>query len=232
MEGKHNKRVESFLNMIASEDTYYPSENDISFLKRYDACDDFHLTDKVIEDTWGFLKKKFNGLNTITKTLTPLTILHTNAGAGRILDACPSTNVFINALNNDYTCKTICDLLNQRESLEFSYKSSISDISHFFINGDSGNNPKYDVVFTQPLDTNYYKTIDGTPLSRYEALEYYSLRSLDFITKGGYLCVITHPNRFNILRNNKELLGKATAVEQYYDSRVIEEYGCIIFKKD
>jgi hypothetical protein len=232
MDGKHNKKVESFLKMIASEDVFYPNENDIEFLKRYDACDDFHLTDGVIEDVWGFLKKQFNGLNSVTKTVTPITMLHTNAGAGRLLEACPSTNVFINALNNDYTCKTICDLLSKRESLDFSYKSSISNISHFFINGDNGNNPKYDVVFTQPIDTNYYKTIDGTNLTKYDALEYYSLRSLDFLTKGGYLCVFTHPNKFSVLKGNKELFGKAKFNAQYYNSSSMDEYGCIIFKKD
>jgi hypothetical protein len=122
-------------------------------------------------------------------------------------------------------------MLNQHFSVDFSYQSEITDISHYFCNGDNGNTKKYDVVLTQPAASDYYKGIDKTSLANYGALEYYSLRSLDFLTKGGYLCVFTHPRKFSILNGNRKLINEATLVEEIINKDKFDEYGCIIYKK-
>jgi hypothetical protein len=232
MNGITNKEIVNFLDIVGTSDKYYASESDKSYLKNYDACDDYVLTNGLIKDTWKVLQSKFNGLNKITKITDPISILHTNAGTGKVLSDCPSDNVMVTALNNDYVCKVISDLLNQHFSVDFSYKSEISDISHFFINGDNGNTKQFDVVFTQPTENYYYKEIDGTSLSRLAPLEYYSLRSLDFLTKGGYLCIFSHPRKFKSLKENKALMDRASIVSKIFNKNKFEEYGCIIYKKN
>ena len=184
-----------------------------------------------LKKIWDFFKLNFNGLNRITLQSNSISVLHTNAGTGKVLEACPSENVFLNALNNDYTCKRISDLLNARTSIDFNYSSSISDISHYFINGDNGNTRKYDIVFTQPQKLEYYKGIDITSVSKYSPIEYYPIRSLDFLTKGGYLCIFSHYRRFDILKNNKQLTDQADLVYEMANSERFDEYGCLIYKK-
>jgi hypothetical protein len=229
--GISNEQILSFLNMIADKNEYFASFSEKAMIRSYDECDDYKLTDKLISDIWDYMKGEFNGLNKITKSATPITILHTNAGTGKVLEACPSDNVLINAFTTDYTCKRISDLLNARTSLDFSYKSSVEDISHFFINGDNGNTEKYDIVFTQPTSSRYYEDIDGTRLTRYKPLEYYAVRSLDFVTKGGYACVFLPHSQFSILKANNELNNMAKLVQTIYNNRTFDEYACLIYKK-
>ena len=200
MNGISNRDIIDFLDVMSTTDKFYASESDKSYLRNYDACDDYILNKKMTTKVWKELQSHLNGLNRITQIVNPISILHTNAGTGKVLADCPSDNVMVTAFNNDYICKRISDILNQHFSVDFSYKSEISDISHFFINGDNGSTKKHDVVFTQPVKTDYYKEIDGTNLSNLGYLEYYSLRSLDFLTKGGYLCIFTHPLKFNIIK--------------------------------
>jgi len=230
---QHNLEIVDFLDLISDRDEYYANASEKAFIRNYDECDDYHLRDAIIEGAWEALSQKLSGLNRITLETSPITIMHTNAGSGKVLEACPSSNVFINALNNDYTCKKISDLLNASASIDFGYKSSISDISHYFINGCNGNTQKYDIVFTQPIKNNdYYREIDGTRLSTYGYLEYYSVRSLDFVTKGGYLCIFTHDRNFIILKNNKELNATASLVKTVSRKGKFDEYGFAIYKKN
>jgi len=231
MNSNRNKDVENFLELISDKDKYYANYSEKSFLRNYDACDDFVLTQDLIKRTWEYFKLQFNGLNRITLQTNALSVLHTNAGTGKVLEACPSDNVFINALNNDYTCKRISDLLNARNSLDFRYSSSISDISHYFINGDNGNTRKYDIVFTQPIKSEYYKDIDKTGVGKFSPIEYYPIRSLDFLTKGGYLCIFSHYRKFNILKNNKTFNDQAELVYEMANDERFDEYGCLIYKK-
>ena len=229
--GFSNEQIEDFLKIISNKDEYYASYSEKAFLKNYDACDDYDLTEELIDDIWQYMRFKFSGFVFPTIATTPISILHTNAGSGKILEACPSKNVFINAMNNDYICKRISDLINASTSLDFTYNSSITDISHFFINGDNGNTRKHDIVMTQPSSNKYYSDIDGTRLSVLRPAEYYSLRSLDFLTKGGYLCVLVPSNKFNTLKINTELNNKAKLVKEIHNNRKFDEYGCLIYKK-
>ena len=231
MNGITNKEIVDFLDIVSTTDKFYANESDKAYLRNYDACDDYVLTQSLIKKTWKELQSHFNGLNGITKIVNPINVLHTNAGTGKVLADCPSDNVMLTALNNDYICKVISDMLNQHFSIDFTYKSEISDISHFYVNGDNGNNPKYDVVFTQPTESDYYKGIDGTSLENLPPLEYYSSRSLDFLTKGGYLCVFTHPRKFSVLKSNLSFNDKATLVTEILNKDKFEEYGCLIYKK-
>ena len=226
-----NKEIVGFLDYMSSTDQYYATESDKKYLRQYDACDDYVLSKILIDKTWKQLQSYFNGLKHITKIVNPVTILHTNAGTGKVLADCPSDNVMVTALNNDYVCKRISDILNQHFSIDFTYTSAISDISHYFINGDNGSTKKYDIVFTQPVETDYYKGIDGTEVADYNYLQYYPVRSLDFLTKGGYLCIFTHPRKFKILKENQVLKNSCTLVSQLVNEQNLEDYGCLIFKK-
>tara|TARA_R110000765_G_scaffold363195_1_gene453384 strand:- start:200 stop:898 length:699 start_codon:yes stop_codon:yes gene_type:complete len=230
MINKTNKEIVSFLDVMSTTNEYYATESDKLYLRKYNACDDFSLPRSLINKTWDELKKHFSALNMITLEVNPVSILHTNAGTGKVLADCPSDNTMVTAFNNDYICKTISDFVNQKGRMNNSYKSEISDISHFFINGDNGNTRKYDIVFTQPSDIRYYKGIDGTILSSKMPLEYYSMRSLAFLTKGGYLCVFTHPKRFKTLTENPSFKNKANLVAQISNRNKFDEYGCLIFK--
>lgn len=231
MNGVSNIDIISFLEFMSSKDEFYASESDKSFIRNYDACDDYVITKDLTSKVWKELQLHLNGLNRITQIVNPISILHTNAGTGKILADCPSENVMITALNNNFICKKISDILNQKFSVDFSYESEISDISHFFINGDDGNTKKYDIVFTQPVKSDYYKGIDSTELASKDYLEYYSLRSLDFITKGGYLCIFIHPLKFNILKNNFTIKNSCNLISEISNKGNIEECGCLIFKK-
>lgn len=226
-----NKQIESLLKFIDTSNEYYATEADKVALKQYDACDDYEITDSLIEGIWKFLSSKINNLKPITLSNNAVTIFHTNAGTGKVLEGCPSDNVSIKTFNDDYTCKKICDLINQRFELNNTYKSEISDISHYFLNGDNGNTPVNDIVFTQPVNSIYYRGIDGTKTGMLDPIEYYSVRSLDFVTKGGYLCVLTHHRNFRILRSNKSLMNKSKIVTEI-SSGNMDEYGCLILKKN
>lgn len=225
-----NKQIEAFLDHISTIDKYYATDNDKAFLSNYDAYDDYVLKKDTIDSVWAFLSRKFSGLQKISFNLNPVTVFHTNAGTGKSLYYCPSKNISIKALNSQFILKKISDLLNQGSTLNFSYDSSISDISHYFINGDNGNTKRYDIVFTQPSRTEYYKGIDNTSISNLSYIEYYSVRSLDFLAKGGYLCIFTHPAKFMAIRGNKTIRNSCDVVEIINPTNH-QECGCLILKK-
>jgi hypothetical protein len=231
MNVKKNKQVVELLDFLESKNEYFASESDKSYLRMYDACDDFHLTKNLSKRVWDYLVSQFTSLQSLKATVNPISILHTNAGTGKILAHCPSEATQITAFNNDYTCLRICDMLNQLAKSQFRYSSQINDLSHYYLLGDRGNSREHDIVFTQPVDTDYYRKIDTTKVASYDSLQYYSVRSLDFLVKGGYLCVILHPKRFNILKNNIEIFSKTKLVFTYVNKGKFDEYGCLIFKK-
>jgi len=226
-----NSQVLDFLKMVENKKGYIPNASEVSLLKDYDECDNFAIKRQFVDSIWKFFKSHFSSLNRITKVVTPITIMHTNAGVGRVIEGCPVDNVSVTAYHNDYTCKKICDLINDRLSFEFAYKSEVSDISHFFINGDNGNTPKHDIVFTKPDGTAYYRSVDGTNLSNLSPDLYYSVRSLDFLTKGGYLCIVAHPRKFDVFRRGLELKERAEEVASIDNNGALDQYGCLIFKK-
>ena len=226
-----NQQVIQFLNSIESKNEYYATRSDKSYLRLYDACDDFHLRSKLIKSVWDYFVAQFTSLASLKSTINPVSILHTNAGTGKVLADCPSKATQLTAMNNDIICKKISDLINQDSAVDFRYSSEVGDISHYFIMGNMGNTREHDIVFTQPVPTSYYKEIDTTRVGSYDYLEYYSVRSLDFLVKGGYLCVFVHPNKFNILRSNKDLSSNSNEVYAQYNPHKMDEYGCLIFKK-
>mgnify|MGYP003626710474 CR=1 FL=1 len=231
MKQTKNQRVLQFLQSIGLKNEYYASASDKSFLRLYDACDDFHLRSKMIKKVWEFLVPQFTSLGTLKSTVNPVSILHTNAGTGKVLSDCPSEATQITAMNNEIICKNISDLMNQDSAVDFRYSSEIGDISHYFIMGDKGNTREHDIVFTQPIPTDYYKGIDTTKVGYYDYLNYYSVRSLDFLVKGGYLCVFLHPNKFSTLKDNLNISSNANLVFESRNRFKNDEYGCLIFKK-
>jgi hypothetical protein len=226
-----NSQVRDFLRLISDKTQYYASTSEKALLRNYDACDDLILSDRLIATVWDFLKEKFSSLNEITKDELPVSILHTNAGAGRFLEQSPA-NVQITAYNNDYLCRQICDLLNARSAGEYFYQSEVFDISHFFIGGCTGNIKKYDVVVTQPDEENYYyRGIDTTKVAKHNPVEYYSLRGLEFVTKGGYLCLLASQESLEFVKRNTKILEMASVLEEISSSAGFDQYRCLILKK-
>ena len=106
-----------------------------------------------------------------------------------------------------------------------------SHISQYFIGGNQKNTKKYDVVFTQPVENNYYyRGIDKTKLSKSAPVEYYVVRSLDFLTKGGYLMAVVSLDNVNFIRNNKEIL-ESTEFQEVISADSEHGYQCLILKK-
>jgi hypothetical protein len=227
-----NKKILQFLDIIETNDVYYATESDKSFLRMYDACDDFYISQKHINSVWEYLRSQFLSLQNLKSTVNPISILHTNAGTGKVLSDCPSEATQITAFNTDYTCKRISDMMNQLAKVQFRYSSEVTDISHFYALGDKGNSREHDIVFTQPIKSDYYRKIDTTRVASYDSLLYYSVRSLDFLVKGGYLCVFVHPKKFSILKNNSDIYSQTKLVYTYENINKFNEYGCLIFKKN
>jgi len=224
-----NGQVIDFINLIDAKTEYFSSESDKALLRSYNECDDFMLTDKLISSIWNDLKKYFFQLSSFAQE-TPVTIMHTNSGTGRVLELAKK-NVMITAYNNDYMCRKISDLLNQANGINYNYVSEVFDISQFFIGGDNGNTKKYDIVFTQLMQSSkFHIGIDGTDIGALPSLDYYPCRSLDFITKKGYLCVLASSLDFFKIKNNPMLLSKADLVSEITSENKYE-FSCLIFKK-
>lgn len=196
-------QVRDFLKIVSSKKNYVASEVDKVLLRSYSGCYTCNLSDELISKTWDFFKKEYPELLDYDER-SQVTILDTNAGSGRFIENAPDS-CSIEAYFDTYNGKLISDLLNQSKKTDSTYASEVFDISNFFINGDNGNTKKYDIVITRlEKDNDYYKGVDGTDLSSLEPTDYHVARSLDFVAKGGLLCVVcnkTEADKF--LRNEK-----------------------------
>ena len=74
-----NKKILEFLDIIETNDVYYATESDKSFLRMYDACDDFTISKNNIKSVWNYLISQFLSLQSLKSTVNPISILHTNA---------------------------------------------------------------------------------------------------------------------------------------------------------
>lgn len=175
---------------------YYATEQSKNYFRQYDGCDDFLVSDKLISNIWAYFEHKIMNLSELGNKDIPATVsvLHTNSGAGKILEKAPR-NTTIYAYNLDYVCKKITDILCQDKNQEGSYFSEIRDISEYFIARVTDNSRKYDIVITQPMPKmSFYRGVDcDDELSKKEPLEYYTTRSLEFVEDNGFLVVIYSP---------------------------------------
>ena len=203
MENQNENQVISEIIRTLPTD-YYATEQSKNYYRQYDGCDDFLISDKLIEEIWEFFNQKILNLSDLGNKDIPATVsvLHTNSGAGRILEKAPR-NTTLFAFNIDYVCKRITDILCQDKSQKGEYFSNIRDISQYFIARETNNSRKYDIVITQPMpDMTFYRGVEcDEELSKSDPLEYYTNRSLNFVEDNGFLVVIYQPNQSEEIRS-------------------------------
>jgi|TARA_B110000902_G_C14281341_1_gene576943 hypothetical protein len=230
--------MEDLNNQIATlvrsyKDDFYADKGVLSYVKRYTGCDDFLVSDNLIKGVWEFFEDNLLNLESsgYRKNPSAISVLHTNSGAGKILEESPK-NVLITAFNNDMVCKRITDYVCQDRGL--AYGGYIRDISQYFAVCNTNSSRKYDIVITQPLDDmTFYKGVDSVgDLSECEPLEYYTTRSVHFASKNGYIVVIYPPNKYEEL--GEIVLKLDVEIQENIQVKGLEyvSYEALILKKN
>ena len=196
-----NKRIATVIESLPKD--YRANPEEVSFFRRYDGCDDFLLSDALIDKIWGWFEKELLNYGVEGDRDIPgaVSILHTNSGAGKVLEKAPK-NSLITAYNIDYTCKRITDFVCQKRAEEGMYFCAERDISQYFALCNTNSSRKYSVVITQPAsDMTFYKGIDfDRKIEDKDPLEYYATRAAHFVDENGYLVVIYEPNKADEVR--------------------------------
>ena len=228
-----NEIIEKLIKTLPSD--YYASKEDLSYYKTYTGCDDFILSNFLVKDIWTWLRKEiinysFDGDRNLP---SPVSIMHTNSGAGKILEMSPM-NSSITAYNLDYVCKKITDLVCQERQRKGMFTSSERDISQYFAILNSNSSRKYNIVITQPNEKmSFYKSTDfNKEIGDLTPLEYYIKRGSHFVNDNGYLVVIYSPNN-NFTEFYLESLAGMKIVEHLQDKKLkYLSYEALIFKKE
>ena len=233
MENSNNLDISQLIKSLPED--YFATKEQIAYFQQYDACDDYLLSNALINKIWAWFKNRLANYSPIGDTDIPasVSILHTNSGAGKILSKAPD-NSTIFAYNMDYVCKRICDFVCQEKEREGKYFSFFRDISQYFVVCNTDSSRKYSIVITQPSSKlKAYKGIDcvGDEESC-EPLEYYVRKSMHFVEKGGYLVVVYEPKDSDKLKDiidktNSTLESQITIPELKYIS-----YEAVILRKN
>ena len=236
MEPKEKNNINDTIEKLIKSfpENYYASEEEISFLKRYDKCDDFILSNKLIEDLWSWFRGEIINYSVEgDKQLpSPVSLLHTNSGAGKLLESAPK-NTIINAYNLDYTYKRITEFVCQERKEKGMFYSFERDISQYFAVCNTNSSRKYNIVITQPdEDSSFYKSIDNEQeVGELSPLEYYTKRASHFVNQNGYLVVIC-PQNYEIALSRLQELAGMKIVKQLKDKDLeYLSYEAIVFKK-
>jgi hypothetical protein len=213
---------------------YRATKEQIAYFMQYDGCDDYLLSDKLIEKIWVWFEKELLNYSPIGDKNIPAStsILHTNSGAGRVLEKAPE-NSTIFAFNTDYICKRITDFVCQDRARTGNYYSWVRDISQYFVVCNTDSSRKYSIVITQPSSKSFfYKGVDCVgDAEKCEPIEYYTQKSLHFAEEGGYLVVIFEPQERDRLKNIIEKLN--VDIEAYIDVPELKyaSYEAVILRK-
>lgn len=214
---------------------YKATPEEILFFKRYTGCDDFLLSDGLIENIWDWFREELLNYGPEGDKDIPgaVSILHTNSGAGKILEKAPS-NSLITAYNIDYTCKRITDFICQERKEKGLYFSDERDISQYFALCNTNSSRKYSIVITQPKsDVEFYKGIDyNKEIGNKNPLYYYCIRGSHFVDENGYLVVIYEPNKKDEIERLSLNLGmKIVKMVEDKDFKY-EAYEAVILRKN
>ena len=164
---------------------------------------------------------------------SPVSVLHTNSGAGKVLDSSPS-NTIINAYNLDYICKRVTDFVCQERKEKGMFYSFERDISQYFAICNTNSSRKYNIVITQPdEDMSFYKSVDNDKeAGDLSPLDYYILRGSHFVNENGYLVVIYTP-KSELSKEYLEELSQMKLVKQFNDKELeYLSYQALIFKNE
>ena len=227
-----NKRIENMVKPLP--ENYYATKEEISFFNRFHKCDDFILSYTLINDIWEILKGEFiNYSDEGDKQVpSPVSVLHTNSGAGKFLDVAPENSV-ITSFNTNYVCKRVCDFVCQDRNEKGMYYSYDRDISQYFALCNTNSSKKYNIVVTQPNeDMDFYKSIDfSKEMGDLSPVEYYVARGAHFVNENGYLVLIYTPNKDLNIKELEMLSGMKMVYELQDNDLEYLSYEAIIFKK-
>tara|TARA_Y100000385_G_C13078226_1_gene632524 strand:+ start:185 stop:898 length:714 start_codon:yes stop_codon:yes gene_type:complete len=237
MEIKKENNIDDRIERIVKSypEGYYASQEELSFLKRYSKCNDFILSNKLIKDIWGWFRGQIINYSVEgDKQLpAPVSLLHTNSGAGKMLEAAPK-NTSISAYNLDYVCKRVTEFVCQDRNEKGLFNSFERDISQYFAVCNTNSSRKYNIVITQPDDEmTFYKSIDNNrEVGELSALEYYIKRGSHFVNENGFLVVIHSPSN-DIPFEKLEKLAGMKIVKQFKDKDLeYLSYEAIVFKNN
>jgi hypothetical protein len=227
-----NKRISRMVRSLPND--HYATEEEISFYRRYTHCDDFILSNSLIKDIWKWFRTEIINYSVEgdKQVPSPVSVLHTNSGAGKILDRAPSNSV-ITAYNLDYICKRVTDFVCQEREQKGMYYSYERDISQYFAVCNTNSSRKYNIVITQPNeDMSFYKGIDNNKeIGNLSPLEYYVKRGSHFVNENGYLVVIFTPNS-DFSKRNLEQISGMKVVKEFKDKDLeYLSYEALILKK-
>ena len=227
-----NIRISNLIEGLPSD--YMATPEEILFFKRYTGCDDFLLSDTLIENIWNWFKQELlnYGVDGDKDIPGAVSILHTNSGAGKILSKAPE-NSLITAYNIDYTCKRITDFVCQNRKEQGLYFSAERDISQYFAICNTNSSRKYSIVITQPKkDMEFYKGIDyNSKIGNKNPLHYYSERGAHFVDDHGYLVIIYEPNQADEI--NRLALNLGMQIVKIVEDKdyKYEAYEAVILRK-
>jgi hypothetical protein len=206
-----NKEIQQFIDSLKKG--FVVTETMVAFTSTYDKCDDYYLSEDLIKKTWHSLTR----LGLMLKEGF-VSVLHTNSGAGKFFKSAPS-DLDITSYNLDFYCSTITDIVCDDRKKDFLYHSENKDIAQYFFQEHIGNNPKFDLVITQPTESKENKehglqNLDSDlNFSSLPCNLYYPLRSTYFLNEGGFLVVV-------LPRNMKENL--IDIFNKYYEDNRIK----------
>jgi len=229
-ENDFNPQVMQLLDSIQDVSKYLPTDDEKALLRKYDECDDYHISNSLITKMWDYISHVFPEIDSIYGGY-PVQVMHTNGGQGKVLEKCPH-NAVIQNYSQDYTCKTISDLLCAHRTVgrEITYSSEVFDISQFFIGGNSMNNPHYDVIIYQSVKTDYYKTLDRGVYGHLPYYAYYTLRSLEFLVEGGYICIFCTEYEASKITTMDEIKNEVK-VRKVLKTNSSDDHNCLIIQK-
>lgn len=227
-----NDTIEKMIKSLS--ENHYASNEELSFFKRYSKCNDFIVSNKLIKDIWSWFRGEIINYSVEgDKQLpSPVSVLHTNSGAGKILEAAPSNSI-ISAYNLDYVCKRVTEFVCQERKQKGMFYSFERDISQYFAICNTNSSRKYNIVITKPdEDMTFYKSVDNDKKAGdLSPFEYYILRGSHFVNENGYLVVIYTPNS-EISRKYLEDLSQMKIIKQFKDKELeYLSYEALVFKK-
>lgn len=227
-----DNRIEKMIKSFP--ENYFASQEELSFIKRYSKCNDFILSDKLIQDIWGWFRTQIinYSIEGDKQLPAPVSVLHTNSGAGKILESAPA-NSSIDAYNLDYVCKNVTEFVCQDRKEKGLFYSFERDISQYFAVCNTNSSRKYNIVITQPdEEMSFYKSIDNNKeAGELNPIEYYLLRGSHFVNENGYLVMIYSPS-LDIDKKRLEDLSKMKIVKRFEDKNLeFLSYQALVFKK-
>jgi hypothetical protein len=237
MSDKLNLEIEKYLDSQPQDFTI--TEDVITFVSRYDKCDDYLLSRQLVESIWDLL-----GQGMVKTDKNVPSVLHTNSGAGKMFRFAPK-NINITSYNMDYYCSRITDIVCDARKTDFYYRSHNIDIAQYFFQEIVGNNPKYDVVITQPKERDnddenggLNKLDSDLNFRSLPCYLYYAIRSCFFLNKGGILVILASSKQKDKIQSIFNSFYKDSSIAFDYKMSFVSElrtsdsnsYNALIFK--